>query len=325
MFSRFSFRILKVLVVVFPIAAGLFLTGLGWVRLNEAIERPVSKPLAPYGILAFSSQECEGHSLRAHMDGGIDAKKNLIGAHFESSLALKAQDSPYEEIFGFQIPYYASDFGSETRVTAFSKPKGLEVGVETEILEKNVIFAGNLTSIIYLKFIASPQFQWYEVDIHFTWRDLIIRTAFSTYEIVVPFSYTTHNIVHEHLSNIHLLDFASVDLYIRLPEDSEIRETIPPPDEEVLHSHLNPEEPRSFMPIRILIWSLPAEKLKKGEAPIPISEIVRVRFELSEEADLRGQLFFDSGLYMGLGISLVFGGIHEAFKIQMELKRKQTE
>jgi len=318
MFFKSTFRTLKLLAVVFPIAAGLFLTGLGWVRLNEATEPPRSKPLAPYGILVFSSQECEHYSLAIFMDE-IDVKGNMVDNHFLSLLVLKPQNSLCEETFGFQIPYYV-ELSKEISVTASDASQSGEV--ELDVLDKNAIFAGDLTSIIYVKFMVSPESQEYDVDIRFTWLDIVIKTAFSTYDIMVPFSVTTHNIVHEHLSNINLLDFSSIDLSMRLPEDSEFREALPPPDEEVIHS--SPES-GGFRPARFLTWRPPVELFRRREAPFPISETIRVRFELREESDLRGRLFFDSGLYMGLGVSLIFGGIHEALKIAEELKRKQTK
>jgi len=63
MFSRVAFLILKLLVVLFPIGAGLFLTNLGVVKLNEAIIVPVRRLITPYGFLAFSSIQLQQSSL----------------------------------------------------------------------------------------------------------------------------------------------------------------------------------------------------------------------------------------------------------------------
>ncbi len=59
-----------------------------------------------------------------------------------------------------------------------------------------------------------------------------------------------------------------------------------------------------------------------GSLGFIVSELITVSFELRSETELRNRLLFDAGLYMGLGVSLIFGGIHEALKIAMESKRK---
>jgi hypothetical protein len=46
---------LTLLVTIFPLVAGLVLTGIGIIDLNTASETPESKPNNAYGVLAYSS------------------------------------------------------------------------------------------------------------------------------------------------------------------------------------------------------------------------------------------------------------------------------
>ncbi|MEM2112171.1 MAG: hypothetical protein QXX08_09920 [Candidatus Bathyarchaeia archaeon] len=58
---------------------------------------------------------------------------------------------------------------------------------------------------------------------------------------------------------------------------------------------------------------------------IPTSDIIRIRFELLGESELRNRLHFDSGLYLGLDIGLVISGIHEALKFITEAKSQSDK
>jgi hypothetical protein len=50
-----------------------------------------------------------------------------------------------------------------------------------------------------------------------------------------------------------------------------------------------------------------------------------MNFENNVEAELRDHLLFDSGLYMGLGVSLIFGGLFEAIKIGTDIARERRK
>lgn len=41
-------------------------------------------------------------------------------------------------------------------------------------------------------------------------------------------------------------------------------------------------------------------------------------FEIPEKREVKERLIFDSGLYLGLGVSLILSGIYEALKIRAE-------
>jgi hypothetical protein len=48
-------------------------------------------------------------------------------------------------------------------------------------------------------------------------------------------------------------------------------------------------------------------------------------FENNVESELRDHLLFDSGLYMGLGVSLIFGGLYEAIKICTDIVKERRK
>lgn len=320
MFPKHSFHILKLLVVVFPVVAGLFLTSLGVVKLNQASEKPIPKPLAPYGILAFSSEELD--SARSSLGFVLDdmkIKENLvlakIGTVFCFLNSSTEQEPSHEVTFGFQVPYNVELL--DCYVRAFSKITNswIELGIKDE----NVIFVENCsTSLIYLKFVAPPdqlKIHQYVVTVIFHWRNFIIKRGFSTYDIIVPFSTATFNVANTYLPNVNPAGFSELVFGTYFPPESEIRETFPFPTEETM---------KGFATTRYILWSLGELGLSTEESG-PSSKLVRIRLELPEESELRGRLMFDSGLYMGLGVSLIFSGVHEALKLTMELRRKRIE
>jgi len=319
---------LKTLVIVFPIALGLSLTGLGVFRMIQASEKPVSRPLAPYGILGFSSEKCEYFDLNIGLYY-FDLKRNLVRGFFASHLWLPAfeeSNSSHEVVFGLQIPYQVeiqqdSVRGEMVYVSA-TNPTTKE-RMTVEISEKKTMFSeANQTSIFYVRFMTLPRVGAYDIDVWFNWKDLVNRQSFSLYEIVVPFSSTTHNVAVQYFPQVRPLNHTGLNLSIELPEGCEIRDTIPLPDREELSSQTSPSKPGVFEPHRYLLWQFPPNRVLLEGQLWPTSDIVRVRFELLGERELQGRLLFDSGLYLGLGVGLIISGIHEAIKYVIEARKK---
>lgn len=303
---------LKLLAVVFPIALGASLTGLGVFRLVQANEKPISRPLSPYGILAFCSEKCDSFDLNMGLFG-FDLKGNSVKTFCIIHFGLSTQtDYSFEIIFGLQIPYQVEimqDIGHGVNVYA-----GIH---KLEVLETETMFSQvNRTSIFYLKFMTEPENRDYQVILWFDWKDLVNRQSFALYEIVVPFSSSSYNIAVQYFPNVYPLNYTTSNLSIELPEDCEIRDTIPLPDKEELISYGSLSTLGVLEPHRSLLWELPARVLKVSGNPQ--SDIIRFRFELLGETELRSRLLFDSGLYLGLGIGLIISGIHETIKFATE-------
>jgi hypothetical protein len=116
-------------------------------------------------------------------------------------------------------------------------------------------------------------------------------------------------------------------LSIQLGDDCEVRRIYPLPSEEKVIGPPHIRDPSPLPGGRTIECGPDQLKFRiseydAGALNFIVSELITVSFELRSETELRNRLLFDTGLYMDLGVSLVFGGIHEALKIAAELKRK---
>jgi len=99
-----STRLLALVVVVFPIGVGLFLTGLGARNLREASAVSIPKWSAPFAFLVFTTFEAE-------WEGGqvvireIDLDANRAQGKITAAFSVRGISSPDEAVVGFQIPY----------------------------------------------------------------------------------------------------------------------------------------------------------------------------------------------------------------------------
>jgi hypothetical protein len=59
------------------------------------------------------------------------------------------------------------------------------------------------------------------------------------------------------------------------------------------------------------------------QAEPSLDELV-VYFELSSEVDQRNRYLYESGIYTGLGVSLLFSGVYEALKALEESKKAMS-
>jgi len=194
--------------------------------------------------------------------------------------------------------------------------------VSVEVTDERAVLVEEAEiSIVYAKFVALPNVFHYEGRVVLTWKGFIAREGYSTYSMVFRVATskeTVHQAVYDYFPEAYAYygDDLSLDIMMRLPEDCELRRVYPLPDgEEAMPGGGGGR----------LVWKAHRPEFRTSGAPHPISELITVNFELRSESELRNRLFFDSGLYMGLGVSLVFGGIHEALKVAMESKRKRTE
>jgi len=76
--KRLTKNIAKIVIVVFPIVAGLFLTILGALELYNATVVPIPKWEAPYGFLLFSSAKSELKELFVEFEKiSVETDENL--------------------------------------------------------------------------------------------------------------------------------------------------------------------------------------------------------------------------------------------------------
>ncbi|MEM2088233.1 MAG: hypothetical protein QXF52_06095 [Thermoproteota archaeon] len=323
------FLILKLLVILFPIGAGLYLTNLGTVKLNEATVIPLRPWSTPYGFLSFSSIPL--HRLCWSVGIGeqySNVKSDIcsLNLHFNFELF----NASGEQVIGFQLPgeFLTAPIYSEGgfRIEGYNEQQ-LEIPINI-VDQKVVPVVEEGLSIVYIKFVALPNVSSYHGHTFCTWKGLTTREGYSAYSIVFPVANskaTVHQAVYNYFPEAYTYYGNELALLIQisLPENCELRRVYPLPDVEEVTSARAPMI-REFC-WESIPWERPRTEFRTEEHPDPASDLVTVEFEFCSEIELRNLLFFDSGLYMGLGISLVFGGIHEALKIVAESKRKRTE
>ena len=90
----------------------------------------------------------------------------------------------------------------------------------------------------------------------------------------------------------------------------------PPPDKEEIKwlSILGDTKQYRFVTFRQII---PFGRLAES----PELDCYRVTMELTEEKERYEKLLFNSGLFLGLGVSLMLSGIYEAIKYEKDRKR----
>jgi hypothetical protein len=122
----------------------------------------------------------------------------------------------------------------------------------------------------------------------------------------------THEKVSEYCPNasIYFTDI-KVKIAIQMPEDCEYKGSIIPPVQELAQTRQT---------LSSILWEITNPNVM---ATPETTYHFTMSFENNVESELRDHLLFDSGLYMGLGVSLVFGGLYEAIKICRYCKGKE--
>ncbi len=328
MFPRFLSAV-KLLLVLFPIGSGLFLTDLGVVKLNEASFVSGRQEITSYGFLVFSSTQLQ--QVGSNIWLGVSSIKDDEGGcliHFPFELSKLSNASLDEHVIGLQLPCTArmleptfNAVKNVTEETLWIEEEGEQGKARAVIKEAKVILTEEKQekpSILYIRFLALPNALKYRGTISLGLQGFTVREEFSTYSIVFPVAQsrlTVHPAVYDFCPGAYAYygDNLSLLIGVNLPENCELKRIHPFPDGE----QIMPGGTRRFY------WTGRSE-FRTLEFPHPVSECITVTTELRSETELRNRLLFDSGLYMGLGVSLVFGGVHEALKIAIELKRKRT-
>lgn len=302
----------RLVVVLFPLAAGLFLFSWGADKLNMAY-LPEEQWTAPNGVLAFSSMQVRVS--RAHLAlQWISVKNRTAGeAWLDYDLVLQPGYAPGEHIGGFQVPYSVKS--GNFNVTVDSG----QGNSQANILEQGTISVEEpaKTTIVYGKFLIPAGTVSCHLSLYFTWEGLFVREGFSSYALMIPFANaneTVHSKVYECCPNaIALFDDVSFTVEVGIPYDCEFKGSFPAPDT---------QEITTGKPQGNLVWYFNNTATKWS---MPSSNQFRVDFEVPSDTELRNRLFFDSGLYMGLGISLIFTGVYEGLKSAEDMMRRRRE
>jgi len=313
--SRIRLSTLRLLVIFFPLGAGLFLTVSGVAKLNEANIIPLEQWTTPYGFLVFSSTQLQNVESHVWIEN-INIKDDAALFNIPFSFRLTNASSE-EQILGFQLPCTAELLDTlEPSESSFiingTKEDDL---VPVEIVNKRtVLVEEERISIVYAKFAALQDIVYYSGHFYCTSKGFISRQGFSTYNLVFSISKSkpsTHETVFDYCPNAYTYYGKDLTLLVGLtvPQGCEIKRMQPSPSgEHVLGDSCT----------RLVWYNL--TEFGSFEFPHPASESLIVSMENLVESELRNRLFFDSGLYMGLGVGLIFSGIHEVLKVASEVR-----
>jgi hypothetical protein len=244
----------------------------------------------------------------------MSAKNGSADTYLDYELFLQPGFALGEQIGGFQIPYGVTSVN-------FTVTASFEHG-DTEtvaLLDQRAIMVEEpaKATILYGRFQVPADTAVCHLSLHFVWEGVFIREGFSSYALIIPFANaneTVHSKVYECCPNaVALFDNVPFMIEIGIPYDSEFKGSFPAPDT---------QEVITGKPQGNLVWY---HNNTATRWAMPSSNQFRVDFEVPSDAELRNRLFFDSGLYMGLGISLVFSGVYEGLKSAEELVRRRRE
>ena len=313
--SRIRLSTLKFLVILFPLVAGIFLTISGVAKLNEANIIPVKQWTTPYGFLVFSSTQLQNVESHIWMEN-INIKEDTTLCNIPFSFKLTNASSE-EQILGFQLPCTVelkNPFEPEKSGFVINGTKGNDL-VAVEVSDQRTVFVEDeKISIVYAKFVALQDIVDYSGNLHCTSKGFTSKQGFSTYNLVFLISKSkpsAHQTIFDYFPNAYTYYGKELNLLVgvTVPQGCEVRRTQPyPSGEHVLKDSTT----------RLVWYNLP--EFETMEFPHATSESLTVSMEYLAESELRNRLLFDSGLYMGLGVGLIFSGIHELLKVASETK-----
>jgi hypothetical protein len=310
------FLVLRIAVILFPTVSGVLLTDFGANKLNEAYIVPFTPRMNPHGFLIFSTMNLPKGSTQAHFwIGDISLEERTAKVHIYYEFGV-VPPSTGEQVIGFQIPYFCDllnfSIGSQSEKLEVSK-------IETVHLEDSVKDSTEKakTTLIYAKFFSSPLIEKYSGDLEFTWEGSIIKEDFSNYIISIPLADSpgdSHEKVLEYCPNASIyFEDIRVIIAIQIPEDCEYKGSIIPPIQELAVTSQTQNS---------ILWEITNPNIMG----LPGSTYhFTMSLENNVESELRDHLLFDSGLYMGLGVSLVFGGLYEAIKILTDIVKERRK
>jgi hypothetical protein len=175
-------------------------------------------------------------------------------------------------------------------------------------------------SIVYTRFAALQGVVDYSGYMRFASRGFMSKQGFSTYNLVLSISKSrasAHETVFDSCPNACTYYGKDLTLLVAVtvPQGCEVRRTQPSPSGE--HVFVPEEHVPGYSSTRLIWYNLP--EFGSMEYVHPASESLTVSIENVSESELRNRLLFDSGLYMGLGVGLIFSGIYEVLKFAPEV------
>jgi len=297
---------------------------MGTIKLGEANLVPTEQWSTPYGFLVFSSLELKPFTHLHLRMSPAGVEENVVQAILELNFdltdqeLLKSAQGDIEMVVGFQLPF---------KITEYQEFEfGQRDGQPITPLEKDVIVVEDeigVTSLFYVKFNPLTELEWqiYHLLVVFDWEGPIRQESFSVFTIALPVTLglepSAVNYPYERLPNIqntYYADNLDLSVAMELPWDFEVKQSYPPTGIVItewggdsLNIYLEPDIDVEGKPI-------------SGKH----LQMIMVEFEVTSLLERRDRLIFDSGLYMGLGVGLLFSGVHEFIKTLGELRKRNN-
>ena len=310
---------LKSAVVLFPLIAGASLTILGGARLYEANTVQVDRWTSPYGLLAFCSTQLEQIRITLKPDlRNSDLLQGKASCTVFVDFTMPSGDPKTfteEEIYvGVQIPFKVVNL----QFQEFQKEwAGETTELSPKAVDLSIVEKGTTNSVFYVQF-TRRDFEKHHV--HFTlifdWEGVIHREDFSTYSLTFPVAiWVGPEFANPYMQNpnarfTYFADDLRLSLEVAYPYDFEIKHSYPQMD--IMRTDVGQDA-------RSIYLDLDAHKLVYAPKA---TQIISIAFEVKSQSEARSRLIFDSGLYMGLGVALVFSGIHEAVRALAGLRSR---
>jgi len=314
MSSRSYVRLLKILVITFPICIGSVATLYGLILYNRTQMFTPEDRAIPPGFLIFSSMEMSSVNfsiqiVELNFELG-KSDKTLIQCDFDLASPLTG-----EQTIGFQFPYVVE------KLTAW----GNDFQVSKSEIIREIIPPGDgakqtEATIVYLKFGPKPGLR-YSISGFLSWSGFLSRTDYATYKFVVPFARDERTlsgsidsllpnakiryITQREGDHVSIMMNAAANIKLVYPTPSGVM-GVPGYDIQMLGWDLS-------YPYSVLVSGMPGS----------LVDAVVVYFELGSVAEQRNRFLFEAGIYTGLGVSLIFSGLHEALKYLEETRGKK--
>ena len=175
-FSKRLTRLLLIVVILFPMGVGSFLTFLGASDLYAATFVPITKWEAPYGFLTFTSLKAEHCEWVLLLDDiSVDSNNGVLKLWV--SFSFVNISSSGEEVIGFQIPYNA-EIGPKIQDAEVGGSDNEWEEVPLEVIDREVITVEEEISLVYLKFIASKEAIHYWASFGLVWKGFMVGKDF---------------------------------------------------------------------------------------------------------------------------------------------------
>jgi hypothetical protein len=305
---------LRVIVLLFPILGGVYATGRGVTLYSQAQNYNHNEYANPPGFAVFSSAELKSLNMsisviELDLKQGRTDKANMM---IEFELASPTAD---DQVFGIQFPYVLEelvDFDL-SNLNVFRR----EIVREDPPPPNGQTYTG--VSVFYLYFKPDPGETRYSFEVFFRWSGIISKTDVATYKLVIPFARderavcSTVRDLFPDTEMRYLTRSEGDHISVSVSSWANLKAAYPWPTSVTgLHGYN----------LVLLTWELgQIGGASTYETPMTLDAVVAY-FEIGEDLEQRNRYMYESGIFSGLGVSLIFSGVHEALKALDELKRK---